>query len=342
MLQRIPVSNIDESPYQVRKADDDEAIRMLADEIDKNGLWPGAFRGRFSGNGRVQLCYGHRRFKAIRTLGWHEVPIEIEELNDFQMAEMGIAENLQRRGLTDGEKLDGLTRLRDLYMHDKRMDLEAAIAEVGKVSGYSVRWLKEKLFPINQYGKEAQAAIRSGELTIEAAHVAHQIGGEAMIHRAAKDELNVAQLRSMQAALQNVPSGRLRSEVKERMIENSRIKDGEGVLEEARKIASRIANPDNTPPDLMVILRLWTNTINGWSKSLDNVLPFREYIHHHPEGAKKFCEAVGPFVKKLQELCCHDWAGDALSPSPFFMPWLLGQHLARLNREPANDGDHPI
>ena len=68
----IPVKNVFPNPFQARKKMDRDAVKALADEIRENGLWPGALRGRMKGD-RVELCFGHRRLAAIKSLGWKEV-----------------------------------------------------------------------------------------------------------------------------------------------------------------------------------------------------------------------------------------------------------------------------
>src|SRR5713226_5680034 len=100
MIARVRVKDIRPNPFQVRKTYDRQTIKALAQEIESVGLWAGALRGRRS-EGTVQLCFGHRRFEAVKELSWKEVDVDIVELSDDEMATQSLVENLQREGLND-------------------------------------------------------------------------------------------------------------------------------------------------------------------------------------------------------------------------------------------------
>jgi ParB family chromosome partitioning protein len=105
MIREVKVSDIKPNPFQARKTQDQDAIRSLANEIKTVGLWPGALRGRQK-NGHIELCFGHRRLEAVKLLGWKKV--EVVELSDEELALQSLIENLQREGLNDADRGDGI------------------------------------------------------------------------------------------------------------------------------------------------------------------------------------------------------------------------------------------
>ena len=110
MIKTIELKNIKPNPFNARVDYDEKPINDLAKEIDKVGFWAGALRGRMQ-NGKIELCFGHRRLAALKKLGRKEVQIDVVELSDEDMAMQGLAENLQRQGLNDMEKAEGVKQL---------------------------------------------------------------------------------------------------------------------------------------------------------------------------------------------------------------------------------------
>ena len=107
---QIPLSQIDENPYQTRRTFDEDALRELADSIKANGLaQPVVVRpGR---NGRYVLVLGERRCRATKLAGKMAVPAIVRELGNEQAAEMTIVENLQRQDLNCLEQANAFARL---------------------------------------------------------------------------------------------------------------------------------------------------------------------------------------------------------------------------------------
>jgi ParB-like chromosome segregation protein Spo0J len=301
LLRNINISDIKSNPFQTRTAADEaEAIEALAVEIKQMGLWPGALRGR-AVNGYVQLCTGHRRLEALKVLGWTQAPVEIEQLTDRQMLEQGIAENLQRRGLTDGEKLESVSRLFKLY-RDQKLPRDDAIREVARITGYAYHYLRQEVLAIDSYSLEAQAVIREGKVSIREATVANRVGGSEMIVTASKKQWQWQEMEKIEGELKKIPDQKLRDKVRAK-VAAGKVDTHKEVTRVMHEVAAHDKGKSGEKPDLMIIIRMWTDTINGWSDTLDQVMPYRDYIQEHHDAAKKFCEAVGPFVDKLRNLC---------------------------------------
>ena len=99
---RVPVSHIDSNPFQPRQDFDDAELRSLAESLQKHGLLQPVVVRRV-GN-RFQLIAGERRMRAAVQAGWTEVPVQVVEADDRQVAELAIVENLHRKDLSPLEK----------------------------------------------------------------------------------------------------------------------------------------------------------------------------------------------------------------------------------------------
>ena len=110
---------IDHNPYQVREAEDPEHVKKLALSIAAETMLQIPM-GRKMGS-HVQLAFGHSRLAAYKFLrddgrqGYEFMPVEIRELTDQQMFDLGIRENLDRKSLTPVEEGKAMLIYRDQF-----------------------------------------------------------------------------------------------------------------------------------------------------------------------------------------------------------------------------------
>ena len=122
---------IDGNPYQLRTDVDPMDVEKLADSILKNGLLQTPI-GRKVGK-RVQLAFGHSRLAAFRLLRerdyeeFHFMAVDVRELSDEQMFELGTEENIKRKNLSPVEEARGMMTYRDHFGKNS--------AEIGKLFG---------------------------------------------------------------------------------------------------------------------------------------------------------------------------------------------------------------
>lgn len=110
---RVDVARIDSNPFQPRKDFDDAELQSLAESISAHGLLQPIVVRR---NGdRFQLIVGERRLRAASKMGWTDVPVEVVEADDRQMAELAIIENMQRKDLNALEKAASFQRYLEQY-----------------------------------------------------------------------------------------------------------------------------------------------------------------------------------------------------------------------------------
>lgn len=104
---------IERNPYQPRQTFDEAEIADLADSIRTHGiLQPLVVR---LVNDRYELIAGERRLRAAMAADWRQVPVQIRNVDDRQMAELAIVENVQRKDLNAIEKAESFQRYIDQY-----------------------------------------------------------------------------------------------------------------------------------------------------------------------------------------------------------------------------------
>ena len=109
----IDVMKIEPNPFQPRKVFDEMELEQLAQSLQSHGLLsPIAVR---QVGERYQIIAGERRFRAALRLGWSEMPVQIYEADDQQMAELALTENIQRKDLNAIEKATSFANYLEMY-----------------------------------------------------------------------------------------------------------------------------------------------------------------------------------------------------------------------------------
>jgi ParB family chromosome partitioning protein len=109
----LPIERIDSNPFQPRQDFDQAEIESLSQSLVAHGLLQPVVV-RIHGD-RFQLVAGERRLRAAAAAGWTEVPVQLVEADDRQMAELAIIENMQRKDLNALEKAASFQRYLEQY-----------------------------------------------------------------------------------------------------------------------------------------------------------------------------------------------------------------------------------
>jgi ParB family chromosome partitioning protein len=104
---------IDRNPYQPRQTFGETEIADLADSIRTHGILQPLVVRR--AGVRFELVAGERRLRAAQAADWRQVPVQIREVDDRQMAELAIVENVQRKDLNAIEKAESFQRYIEQY-----------------------------------------------------------------------------------------------------------------------------------------------------------------------------------------------------------------------------------
>lgn len=112
-LRTLPLPRIVPNPLQPRREFREEELQDLSRSIQENGLLqPIMVRPDPDGSSdRYQLVAGERRFRAVSSLGWSEVPVVVRDVDDRTLLVLALVENIQREELNPLEEAEGYQHL---------------------------------------------------------------------------------------------------------------------------------------------------------------------------------------------------------------------------------------
>ena len=112
---KIPRDKISANKFQPRTVFDETKIEELARTIHMHGvIQPIVVRLTKTGD-HYEIIAGERRFRAMSSLGWDEVPAIVRNLSDKETASIALIENLQREELTSIEEANAYQNLLELH-----------------------------------------------------------------------------------------------------------------------------------------------------------------------------------------------------------------------------------
>ncbi len=113
---RIPLAAVVPNRAQPRRIFSEAELTDLASSIRENGLLqPLVVRPIAEAPGRYELVVGERRFRAVSSLGWEDVPVVVRDANDETVLVLAMVENLQREALNPLEEAEGYHALTEKY-----------------------------------------------------------------------------------------------------------------------------------------------------------------------------------------------------------------------------------
>ena len=113
-LKLISVADIAPNRFQPRRAFREPELAELEASIKASGLLQ-PIVVRALGNDKWELVAGERRLRAVRRLGWTEIPVVVRDFDDRAMLTLALVENLQRADLNPLEEAEGFQRLIDEF-----------------------------------------------------------------------------------------------------------------------------------------------------------------------------------------------------------------------------------
>jgi ParB family chromosome partitioning protein len=184
----IKLDQIDENPYQTRRAFEEAALQELADSIRVNGVVQ-PIVVRLSSAGRFTLVLGERRCRAAKLAGELTIPAIVRQISNQQAAEMTVVENLQRQDLNCLEQANAFARLsRDFGLTQEQIGQRTGCARAS-VANY-MRLLR--------LPSEVQEYLTDGRLGFSEARVLLQLTDTHSVPFIAKEavdgKMSVAQL----------------------------------------------------------------------------------------------------------------------------------------------------
>ncbi|MGK7377251.1 nucleoid occlusion protein [Planococcus sp. 1R117A] len=111
---KLPIDKISANKFQPRTVFDEEKIEELARTIHMHGVIQPIVVRTSDEEGNYEIIAGERRFRAMSSLGWQEVPAIVRQLSDKETASIALIENLQREELTSIEEANAYQNLLEL------------------------------------------------------------------------------------------------------------------------------------------------------------------------------------------------------------------------------------
>lgn len=198
----LPVESIHPNRFQPRHTFRPDSIAELAASIKAQGLIQPIVVNRRQ-DGSYELISGERRLRAVKQLGWSEVPAVVRSVSDNELLEMTLVENLQREDLNPIDEAQGYRSLIEDFGQT-----QAQVAEkVGKDRATVANALRLLKLP-----EVLRKSVSDGELS--AGHARALLGLEdqavqiELARKAVKQEFSVRKLESIVRDLTSGVSGK--------------------------------------------------------------------------------------------------------------------------------------
>lgn len=153
-VQKITVSALSANPHQPRTDFNPDALAELAESIKLYGILQPLVVTP-NGQGTYTIIAGERRWRAAQLAGEAKVPVIVRSTKELERLEIALVENVQRVDLSPLEQAVSIERLHQQFS----MTYEAIAKRLGKASS-----TVNNIVRLLQLPKEAQAALRSGEI----------------------------------------------------------------------------------------------------------------------------------------------------------------------------------
>jgi ParB family chromosome partitioning protein len=319
-MAKIPLSEIVDNPFQPRQSFDKESIRSLADEIEAEGFWNGTLQGRRNDKGQIELVYGHRRLRALRRLKQDTVHIEILRLTDLQMAMRSLEENLQREGLTDLERSDGVAQVVALQqralIEEQNLSETKANARAVQIVAGRLGFADDYVYRLCQFSglpEKTREIVEAGYLAAETASDAHAWGGDEYVKTLAKQGKEATQpetkvlkparktIQAMKRAVAKAPK-EIQERLKQDVVEG-KLTTPDAVETKARRLTTaRVRREKPEPQDLRAVIIGWTRRLNEWERQMAEVEPYMDYVDEVPAIAEPFRDALKRMITTASKL----------------------------------------
>ena len=103
VILEVPLDKIIANPFQPRRIFEQEKIDELAESIKQHGVFQPIIVKKLKDNSYM-IVSGERRFRASKSVGLESIPAIIRNYTEDKVAEIALAENLQREDLTPIEE----------------------------------------------------------------------------------------------------------------------------------------------------------------------------------------------------------------------------------------------
>jgi ParB family chromosome partitioning protein len=234
--RRVPLSAIVPNPDQPRRVFSDGELTELAASIRENGLLqPLVVRPSKDAPGRYELIVGERRFRAVSSLGWEDVPVIVREATDETVLVLALVENLQREALNPLEEAEGYVALSEKFALSHG-DIAKAVGKDRSTVANVIRLLKlpisvRKLLEDGSLSPGHARALLALDDDVRAAELARRAAGEGWSVREVERHVGeaAAKSRAKQATKPKSPALRaLEEALADHLMTRVEVREGRG------------------------------------------------------------------------------------------------------------------
>ena len=212
-VKRIPLSIIRKSPKNPRKILSDiqqedskqsQTIEGLAQNIQEIGLI-NPITVKPSGDEYI-IVAGERRFEALKSLNYLDVPCIIIDPNNEQEALIMLSENLQRKDLDAVEKSNAIWEYREVYA--AHTGEKVSYREIARKLGLNHAYVTD-LMHLNGYPDDVKQMVKDGDISEESVRPLKQLDTDTEKIKTAQyiadNELNHKQAKQVVEVVKNLP-----------------------------------------------------------------------------------------------------------------------------------------
>lgn len=153
---KIAITAIQPNRYQPRLEFDESALEELKDSVKEFGVLQPLLVRKVEEN-RYELIAGERRLRAAKLAGLTEVPVEVREYNNEEIAQIALIENIQRENLNAMEEAKAYERL----MKEFNLTQETVAKKVGRSRSHIANFLR-----LLNLAEQVQAYVANGSLSM--------------------------------------------------------------------------------------------------------------------------------------------------------------------------------
>ena len=153
---KIAITAIQPNRYQPRLEFDESALEELKDSVKEFGVLQPLLVRKVAENS-YELIAGERRLRAAKLAGLTEVPVEVREYNNEEIAQIALIENIQRENLNAMEEAKAYERL----MKEFSLTQETVAKKVGRSRSHIANFLR-----LLNLAEQVQAYVANGSLSM--------------------------------------------------------------------------------------------------------------------------------------------------------------------------------
>lgn len=190
VIDELKLSEIKPNPFQPRRIFDQEKISELAQSIREHGVFQPIIVKKVTDG--YLIVSGERRYRASKEVGLETIPAIIRQYEEMKIAEIALAENLQREDLSPIEEAEAYR----IVMGNMKLTQAQLAEKVGKSRSHVTNILGLLNLP-----KEVQDYILVNKINMGHARALSKLEDKALIIKIAKkiirDGLSVRQVEEL-------------------------------------------------------------------------------------------------------------------------------------------------